>query len=268
MKTVHRVAINGAAGRVGQRLIHLIHVDPEATLVGAVEWEGSPLLGSDAGLVVGLGEIGVPLTTAARLPEKPDSLIDFSNPAGAQVAVEYCLAEYVPLVMATTGLEPDTIQALQAAAATIPVVWSPNMSLAVNLGMKLVELASATFARQDGQVDVEIIERHHRYKADSPSGTALKFGEIVTQQMGQSQRRHGREGMVGQRPAGEIGYHAVRSGDHPGQHTIQFGLLGETLEIKVSASNRDCYALGAITAAKFASQQPPGLYTMMDVLGL
>ena len=117
-------------------------------------------------------------------------------------------------------------------------------------------------------VDVEILERHHRFKADAPSGTALKFGEIVGQAMGLANHQHGREGMIGQRPRNEIGYHAIRTGDDPGQHTIVFGMLGETIELKVAASNRDCYAAGALAAAKYVAKQDAGLYNMYDVLGL
>jgi 4-hydroxy-tetrahydrodipicolinate reductase len=142
------------------------------------------------------------------------------------------------------------------------------MSLSVNLAMKLTEIAAKALANNPQGVDVEIIERHHRYKEDAPSGTALKFGEIVARAMGQTAARHGREGRPGKRPHSEIGYHAVRTGDNPGEHTIIFGLLGETLELTVRASNRDCYAHGALTAAKFLVGKPVGLYSMQDVLQL
>jgi 4-hydroxy-tetrahydrodipicolinate reductase len=142
------------------------------------------------------------------------------------------------------------------------------MSTTVNLAMKLVATAGTVLNEAEGGVDVEIIERHHRMKEDSPSGTALKFGEIIAGVMGHSVHRHGRQGQLGKRPRHEIGYHAVRTGDNPGEHTIIFGLLGETLEITVKASSRDCYALGALAAAKFIATQKPGLYSMSDVLGL
>ena len=142
------------------------------------------------------------------------------------------------------------------------------MSLAVNLAMKLSGVSAAALKDHPSGADVEIIERHHRFKEDAPSGTALKFGEIIAGIMGQKEARHGREGRPGARPHGEIGYHAVRVGDNPGEHTIIFGLLGETLEITVRASNRDCYAHGALAAAKFLADKQPGLYNMNDVLGL
>ena len=170
--------------------------------------------------------------------------------------------------MATTGLAGLTIEKLKSGSQHIPIVWAPNMSLAVNLAMKLAETAGGVLRDHSSGVDVEIVERHHRFKADSPSGTALKFGEVVSDAMGQRQHRHGREGLVGQRPRNEIGYHAVRAGDDPGQHTVIFGMLGELLEIRVAASSRDCYATGALQAAKFLVHQGPGLYSMYDVLGL
>jgi 4-hydroxy-tetrahydrodipicolinate reductase len=142
------------------------------------------------------------------------------------------------------------------------------MSLAVNLTMKLAETAARALAVNMSNVDVEIIERHHRFKADSPSGTALRFGELIARTMGQSQSRHGREGLVGARTPSEIGYHAVRAGDDPGQHTILFGMPGELIELRVAATSRDCYAAGALQAAKFLMGKGPGLYSMSDVLGL
>jgi 4-hydroxy-tetrahydrodipicolinate reductase len=142
------------------------------------------------------------------------------------------------------------------------------MSLTVNLAMRLSEIAGRALAEHPSGADVEIIERHHRFKEDAPSGTALRFGQIIAQAMGITEHRHGREGRPGERSRNEIGYHAVRAGDNPGEHTIIFGLLGETLEIKVAASNRDCYALGALAAAKFLAGKPIGLYGMNDVLGL
>ena len=142
------------------------------------------------------------------------------------------------------------------------------MSLAVNVVMKLTDLAGQALKSLPSGVDVEIIERHHRYKEDAPSGTALKFGQIVADAMGQTEHQHGRSGRPGQRPQNEIGYHALRTGDNPGEHTIVFGMLGETIELTVRASSRDCYAYGGLMAAKFIAQQEPGLYNMNHVLDL
>lgn len=264
--TKTRVAINGAAGRMGRRLIALGSADPELQIVAALERGGHPELGQDAGPLAGVPALGVALTAA--LDAEADVLVDFSLPAGADAATALCLQSRLPLVMATTGLEEPQKLQLQAAAEKIPIVWAPSMSLAVNLTMKLATMAAGALKNASGGADVEIIERHHRYKKDSPSGTALRFGELIAAQMGQTKQTHGREGVVGERPHGEIGYHAVRAGDNPGEHTILFGLLGESIELTVRATNRDCYVHGAFAAAKFVARQPPGLYTMNDVLGL
>jgi len=261
------VAIHGAAGRMGRRLVALGSADPELRIVAAIDSPTQPDLGKDAGTLAGGAPLGVSLVDSLGTVT-PDVVIDFSVPVAAETITAVCVKRQIPLVMATTGLNDDQQQLLREAAATIPIVWSPSMSTTVNLAMKLVERAATTLKGVAGAADVEIIERHHRMKEDAPSGTALKFGEIVAAAMGQTVHRHGREGQVGKRPANEIGYHAVRTGDNPGEHTIIFGLLGETLEVTVKASSRDCYALGALAAAKFIPRQQPGLYSMFDVLGL
>lgn len=261
-----RIAIHGAAGRMGQRLVALASADSELKLVGAIDSTKHPRFGQDAGVLAGVGELGLLLTDKLTTPV--DVVIDFSAPAGSMAILEKCLSQGVALVLATTGLEKAEQERVREAAARIAVLWSPSMSLAVNLAMKLSEQAASALKDHATGADVEIIERHHRYKEDSPSGTALKFGEIITAQMGQAAQRHGRQGRVGARPHGEIGYHAVRVGDNPGEHTIVFGLLGETLEITVRATNRDCYAHGALAAAKFLAGKPAGLYGMNDVLEL
>jgi 4-hydroxy-tetrahydrodipicolinate reductase len=261
------IAIHGAAGRMGRRIIALGCQDPQLKIVGAIDLPMHPDLGKDAGLLAGGKELGLPLSSSlASL--KPDVVIDFSVPAGADAVTAHCVSRRIPLVMATTGLSEEQKQRLHEAGRQIPVVWSPSMSMTVNLAMKLVERAGAILKEVPGGVDVEIIERHHRTKEDAPSGTALKLGAIIAEAMGQTAHRHGREGMVGKRPSSEIGYHAVRVGDNPGEHTIIFGLLGETLEITVKASSRDCYALGALAAAKFVATREAGMYSMYDVLGL
>jgi 4-hydroxy-tetrahydrodipicolinate reductase len=229
-----------------------------------LERPGHPELGADSGRLAGAAENGVPLSQVWSEP--PQVVIDFSLPEGAESILRTCLEQKVPLVMATTGLSPQQQAAVQRAAEQLPMVVAPNMSLAVNLGMKLAEQAGAALRGHDA--DVEITERHHRFKEDAPSGTALKFGEILAQAMGLDKHQHGRQGVTGQRPRGEIGYHAIRAGDNPGEHTIVFGLLGETLEITVRATSRDAYALGALAAAKFVVHAPPGVHSMFDVLGL
>lgn len=252
---------------MGRRLVALGSSDPELKIVAAIDSPANPEIGKDAGTLAGVRELGLPLA-ANWGPARPQAVIDFSVPAGAEAVTALCLDRQIPLVMATTGLSEVQKDRLRDAAQTIPVVWSPSMSMTVNLAMKLVEQAGRTLKPVPGGVDVEIVERHHRMKEDAPSGTALKFGEILATAMGQTAHRHGRQGQVGKRPPGEIGYHAVRVGDNPGEHTIIFGLLGETLELTVKASSRDCYAVGALAAAKYVARQPPGMYSMFDVLGL
>lgn len=261
-----QIAINGAAGRMGRRLVALASADSELEVAAALEFAKHAELGKDAGLVAGFGEIGVRLSPTLEAPVQ--AVIDFSVPAGAEAITATCVARKLPLVMATTGLSDSQRQTITDASRTIPVVWAPNMSLAVNLVMKLVETAARALKDHPSGVDVEIIERHHRYKEDAPSGTALLFGKIIAGQMGQTSHKHGREGITGQRPRHEIGYHALRVGDNPGEHSIVFGLLGETIELSVGATSRDCYASGALAAAKFVARQQPGLYNMYHVLGL
>jgi len=261
-----RIAINGAAGRMGQRLVALASADAQLKIVAALEHAAHPQLGDDAGVIAGSGPIGVPL--AGSLPEAIDVVVDFSVPQATEAILSACLAKKIPLVVATTGLDAQLQQSVRRAAKEIPLLWAPNMSLAVNLAMKLSQTAAAALGNHPSGADVEIIERHHRFKEDAPSGTALKFGELIAGAMGQTEHRHGRSGRPGQRAHGEIGYHAVRAGDNPGEHAIVFGLLGESLEILVRATSRDCYAHGALAAAKFLAGKPPGLYGMSDVLGL
>jgi 4-hydroxy-tetrahydrodipicolinate reductase len=260
------VAIHGAAGRMGQRLVALGSADPELKIVAALDSPRHPRLGTDAGLLAGVGELGVPLTTT--LDSKPEVVIDFSVPEAVEAIARRCVELGTPLVVATTGLSQPQQEMLRAAAKSIGIVWAPSMSLAVNLVMKLTEIAATALRDHPTGADVEIIERHHRMKEDAPSGTALRFGQIVAEAMGQTAHVHGRQGRPGRRPHSEIGYHAVRVGDNPGEHQIVFGLLGETIELRVAATNRDCYAHGALAAARFIVGQPPGLYNMNDVLKL
>jgi 4-hydroxy-tetrahydrodipicolinate reductase len=245
-------------------MIALASADPTLTVAAAVDSPQHPRQREDAGVVAGIGPMGVALTGSLDVPV--DAVIDFSIPVAAEAIVDRCVAAKTPVVVATTGLSEGQVKKLHEAAKQIPVLWAPSMSRAVNLTMKLAELAATALKDQDA--DVEILERHHRFKEDSPSGTALKFGQIIADAMGQTVHTHGREGRPGKRPHNEIGYHAIRAGDNPGEHTIVFGMLGETIELTVRATNRDCYALGALAAAKFLVGKPAGMYSMADVLGL
>ena len=261
-----RIAVNGAAGRMGLRLVALGAIDPELEVVAALEHPGHLQLGKDVGPMAGVDEISVDL--ADELTVETDAVIDFSVPQAAGKMVDVCVEQALPLVMATTGLQAETRRRLEAAAERIPICWAPNMSLAVNLTMKLAAIAGKALCDYPGGTDVEIIERHHRFKEDAPSGTALWFGRTIAEVMGQTGHVHGREGRPGKRPQSEIGYHALRVGDNPGEHTIVFGMLGETVELRVAATNRDAYAAGALAAAKFVAGKEPGMYNIADVLGL
>jgi len=261
-----RIVIHGAGGRMGQRLVALGSADEQLELVGALESESHPAFGKDAGLVSGIGELGIRLSN--ELAETAEAVIDFSVPDASQAVLAKCQERKLPLVIATTGFSEKQQANIEEASKVIPLVVAPNMSLAVNLTMKLAETAAGALKDLRSGADVEIIERHHRYKEDAPSGTALRFGELISNIMGQSKHSHGREGITGQRPMDEIGYHALRVGDNPGEHTIVFGMLGESLELTVRATNRDSYALGALTAAKFVAGKQAGTYSMYDVLGL
>ena len=265
-KNVLSVGIHGATGRMGARLIQLIRADPALRLASAVDRPGHPKLGEDAGVLCGAGPLGVPLTPALDPNVALDAVIDFSEPAGTLALAPVCRERGIALVVGTTGFEPGQKREVEAIADRAPVLVSPNLSRAVNLLMRLAgEAAKAIGA----SADIEIVERHHHFKKDAPSGTALRLAEIVGQAVGSGPDRYayGREGLVGERPRGEIGLHALRAGDNPGEHTVVFGLKGECLELSHRALNRDGFALGALDAAKFLAGKPPRVYTMADLLG-
>lgn len=266
MSEAIRIAINGAAGRMGQRLIALASIDPALELVAALDHPQNSVQGKDAGEHAGIGSIGLPITS--ELTDRVDVVIDFSVPEAAVKIAAECASRRIGLVEATTGLNAAQREQILSASQETAVVFSPSMSMAVNLAMKLVDQAATALKDLPSGVDVEVVERHHRFKEDAPSGTALKFGQIVADAMGQTKHVHGREGQTGKRPTNEIGYHALRTGDNVGEHQIVFGMLGETLEVYVRGHSRDSYAYGALAAAKFAAGRPAGLYTMSDVLGL
>ncbi|NND99138.1 MAG: 4-hydroxy-tetrahydrodipicolinate reductase [Pirellulaceae bacterium] len=262
-----QLAVHGAAGRMGRRVIALAAEDPYFEIAAAIDHADNLAIGQDAGDLAGIGSIKLPLSSA--WPEQLDAVIDFSLPEAVDQCIQQSVASKVPLVIATTGLTDEQKESLAKAAESIPIVWAPSMSLAVNLTMRLAEQIAETLGNVAGGLDIEIIERHHRYKADAPSGTALKFGELIANRLeGPIKHVHGREGFTGERTRGEIGYHAVRVGDNPGEHSIVFGMLGERIELNVAASNRDCYASGALAAAKWLQGEDNGLYDMFNVLGL
>ena len=258
------VGVNGACGRMGQRVIHCVVSDTDMKVGAAIESPTNPQTGNDIGIVCGLGKLDV--IVSDKLPEKLDTVIDFSLPDASIGIVDQCVERKLPIVIATTGHTPKQLAHIEQAATKIPILKAANLSLVVNLLFKLSKEAGRALNGKD--FDVEIIEHHHRFKADSPSGTALRFAEIIEKEMGLTKRHYGREGIVGERPRNEIGLHAIRGGDNVGEHTIIFTTIGETLELVHRSSSRDSYAKGAVAAARFLVGKAPGMYAMADVLGL
>jgi len=264
MKT--KIAVNGACGRMGKRIIQLGVEDKSLHVVAALESASHPEHGVDVGEAAGVGKLGFKVTADIPLDVHPAALIDFSTPEGTMTVLPLCVARRIPLVVATTGLSDAQQREVEAAAHHTAILFAPNMSLVVNVLFKLVH--EAALALKDKGFDIEIIERHHRFKKDSPSGTALHFAKVIQDAIGDMKIVHGREGLVGERTANEIGMHAVRTGDNVGEHTIIFSTLGETMELVHKGHTRDAYVRGALQAAKFLATKGPGRYTMNDVLGL
>jgi len=258
------VGVNGACGRMGQRVIHCVVSDGEAQVAAAIESPNNSQTGKDIGEICGLGHLGTAVSN--QLPAKLDVVIDFSLPEASIEILNRCIERKIPLVIATTGHTPEQLALIEKASSQIPILKAANLSLVVNLLFKLAREAGKALKGKD--FDVEIIEHHHRFKADSPSGTALRFAEIIEKEMNLTKRQFGREGILGERPRNELGLHAIRGGDNVGEHTIIFSAIGETLELVHRSSSRDSYAKGAVAAAKFLVGKAPGQYAMADVLGL
>lgn len=264
-----RVAVTGAAGRMGRTLIQAIHSSDDLSLGAALERPDSTLLGSDAGELAGVGRLNVEVgADAAGAADAFDVLIDFTVPQAALAHLAVCEDAGKAMVIGTTGFDAAGHERVRAAAKRIPILMAPNMSVGVNLTFKLVEMAARVLG--DG-VDVEIIEAHHRHKIDAPSGTAVRMGEIVADVLGRDLEQvavYGRQGQVGARKPDTIGFATVRAGDIVGEHTVYFAGAGERLEITHRAHSRDNFAKGAALAAAWVAGKPNGLYTMFDVLGL
>jgi 4-hydroxy-tetrahydrodipicolinate reductase len=248
---------------MGRRLIQLVVEDPSLELAAALVRPGHPAAGQDAGTSAGAAPSGVPLVASVPSGVPVDVMVDFSTPAAALAIGAWCRERRVPLVVGTTGFEAGQRAELEAASGDIPVLISPNTSRAVNLLMKLVGEAARALG---SSADIEIVERHHRTKKDAPSGTALRLGEVAGRGLAASRLIPGRPGQAGVRQPGEIGIHALRVADCPGEHLVVFSLMGETLELGHRALNRDGFARGALDVAKFLAGKAPGLYTMEDVL--
>ncbi len=264
-----RIAIPGAAGRMGRNLIDACQRTEGLSLGVATERSGHELLGSDAGLVAGLGQMGVAIgddleAAAAEF----DVLIDFTVPAAALTHLDICRRHGKRMVIGTTGFSDAQKQQIAAAAAEIGVVFAPNMSVGVNLCLKLLDMAARVLG---DTVDIEVIEAHHRHKVDAPSGTALRMGEVVAAALGRDLKDcavYGREGITGPRARKTIGFETIRAGDIVGEHTVMFAAEGERVEITHKASSRMTFASGAARAAAWLMGQSAGLYDMQDVLGL
>jgi len=264
-----RVAVTGAAGRMGRALIEAIQARDGLELTVALEQPGSSLLGADAGDLVGLGSLGVPLTAdLAGHIEQFDVLIDFTVPAATLAHVQACAAAGRNMVIGTTGFTPEQQAVIDNAAGSIAICKASNFSTGVNLCFKLAEMAARVIGEES---DIEIYEAHHRHKIDAPSGTALSLGGVIADTLGRDLSRvavYGREGQTGPRAADTIGFATVRAGDIVGDHTVTFAAEGERVEITHRASSRQSFARGAVRAAQWLSGRPAGLYDMQDVLGL
>ncbi|MHB8764180.1 MAG: 4-hydroxy-tetrahydrodipicolinate reductase [Deferrisomatales bacterium] len=264
-----RAVVTGAAGRMGGQLVRLVQEAEGLTLAGAVERPGHPALGRDAGEVAGIGAVGVAVTASLEgCLTGADVVIDFTGAAPSMVHLDAVCRAGKALVIGSTGFTGEQKDEIRRRAAEARVFLTPNMSVGVSVLLKVV--ADTARLLGDGY-DVEIVETHHRFKKDAPSGTALALGESVARALGRDlavHGVHGREGLVGERTPLEIGFHAVRAGDVVGDHTVVFGGLGERVELTHKATSRETFAQGALRAARWLPRQPAGLYDMLDVLGL
>jgi 4-hydroxy-tetrahydrodipicolinate reductase len=264
-----KIAIVGAAGRMGQMLVRQVARTEGCTLAGASESSGSNALGRDAGEVAGIDRVGVKIVAdSAAAIAAAEVLIDFTVPAATVAHAAIAADKGVAMVIGTTGLDAAQTAAIHAASRIVPIMWGANMSLGVNILMALVEKTASLL---DPSYDIEILEMHHRHKIDAPSGTALALGHAAA--AGRKVEldkvaRKSREGHTGARPAGEIGFATLRGGEEVGVHTVMFAAAGERLELSHRAFSRETYASGAVMAAKWLEGKPPGLYGMKDVLGL
>jgi 4-hydroxy-tetrahydrodipicolinate reductase len=264
-----RIAVAGATGRMGRTLVELITGNPALKLGAVSVLPYDPALGKDIGLACGLPANGVlAVAELASAVHNFDVLIDFTSPAATLLHLQLCANHGKALVIGTTGFSEAEKQQIAEAAARTPVVFSPNMSVSVNLTFKLLELAASIIGEDS---DIEIIEAHHRHKKDAPSGTALRMGEVIAKQLGRELKDcaiYGREGQSGPRDPKTIGFATIRAGEIVGDHTVLFASGGERLEITHKSANRLPYATGAVRAAEWLHGKPAGLYSMMDVLGI
>ncbi|NNC67746.1 MAG: 4-hydroxy-tetrahydrodipicolinate reductase [Gammaproteobacteria bacterium] len=264
-----RVGVNGASGRMGKTLIQACVEHQNTQLGAAFEIASSNSIGQDAGVTAGIENLGVGINSDLESHTNDfDVLIDFTIPECTILSLESCLKHGKSMVIGTTGLDDIQKQKLQAASKIISIMFAPNMSVGVNLCLKLLQIAAKTLG---DEYDIEIIEAHHKHKVDAPSGTALRMGEVVAESLGRDLKDcavYGRQGITGERDKKTIGFETIRAGDIVGDHTVMFAGTGERVEIKHKASSRMTFAQGAMRAASWLSTKSSGLYDMQDVLGL
>ncbi len=263
-----KIAIAGANGRMGRMLVEAIAQAPDAVLAGALDVAGSTAIGMDAGAFSGqLAGVAIQSDLALGLADA-DYLIDFTRPEGTLAHLAYCAEHGIKVIIGTTGFDAAGKAAIAAYAEKTAIVFAPNMSVGVNVTLKLLEMAAKSLSEG---YDIEIIEAHHRHKVDAPSGTALKMGEVIADALGRDLKEcavYGREGVTGERDPSTIGFATIRGGDIVGDHTVLFAGTGERIEISHKSSSRVSYAQGALRAARFLADKPTGLYDMQDVLAL
>ena len=264
-----RVAVVGAAGRMGKTLIGAVTAAEGLALTAATELPDSTLVGVDAGELAGVGKLGVLIShSLTKVVDDFDVVIDFTGPVATMVHLDVCRKHGKAMVIGTTGLDDGQKNTIKAASDEIGIVFAPNMSVGVNLCFRLLELAARVMG---DDADIEIVEAHHRHKVDAPSGTALRMGEVVAEALGRDLKEvavYGREGQTGARDPKTIGFETIRAGDVVGEHTVWFATEGERVEITHKASSRMTFAKGAARAAAWLANQDKGLFDMQDVLGL
>ena len=264
-----KVAVAGAAGRMGRTLVTGVAAHDRLHLAAAIERPGAPEAGEDAGRLAGIGDLGVAIAEDIHaLTGTFEVLIDFTIPSAALTHVAACANAGRAVVIGTTGFDAEGLATIREAAKQVPILLSPNMSVGVNVTFMLVEQAARILG---DEVDVEVFEAHHRHKIDAPSGTAVRMGEILAKALNRDLTKdaiYGREGETGERARKTIGFHSLRGGDIVGDHTVTFAGTGERLEITHRASSRENFAAGALRAVQFVHNRPPGFYGMEDVLGL
>lgn len=263
-----KIAIVGAGGRMGKTLIETCAETEGAQLTVATERAGSTLVGADAGELAGVGRLDVAVVDSLATGDDFDVLIDFTRPEPSLQHLAFCRERGKAMVIGTTGFSDEEKGQIKAAAQDIPVVFAPNMSVGVNLCLNLLKVAARVLG---DDVDIEIVEAHHRHKVDAPSGTALRMGEVVAETLGRDLKEcavYGREGVTGERDRKTIGFETIRAGDIVGEHTVMFVADGERVEVTHKASSRKTFSKGAVRAALWLEDREAGLYDMHDVLGL